>query len=238
MKNKVRSKKRLNIAITFADKIHQGEIPLVSVKNINSDIEISVKEHKPKTEKKENSSNSRLKKLKVHFKKCLKILTFTETCENFADIESFLNLVSAAEGSDAGIVNNLSVQESISQLLVQFPNIPAKICKYILKLCVKNESKFGRLAGVAEDFQILFKSWENEKSLQKEMLGVKNVKLRKHICRKFAMKLQELGIGKREAQIKALNIEENIRQQYPEMQEDYIRKSKLTLKHIKENIGL
>jgi len=194
-----------------------------------------------KVEKKDNHSKYKqnyLKTLKNHLKKCLKFSVLPEPNPLFDDFSNLLTIISASEETTLVSTSSLSIQESISQFLLQFPNIPIKLCKFMLKLCVDNESKFGRMASIAEDFQILWRSLKNQEMIKKEMQGIKNLKLRKHICRKFAQKIQDLGVDKREAQIKALNIEEVIREQFPEMKEDYIRKSKLTLRCMKEKLGL
>lgn len=238
VKIKVIPNKRLQTAIAYAEKIHQGLISVNSIENLNQDIENSIKVSKSKVDKKEIHSKQKqnyLKVLKNHLKKCLKFTALPEPCKIFDDISNLLTIISASEETN---LNSPTIQESISQLLLQFPNIPIKICKFMLKLCVNNEAKFGRMASVAEDFQILWRSLKNQEMMKKEMQGIRDMKLRKHICRKFAQKIQELGVDKREAQIKALNIEEVIRQQFPEMKEDYIRKSKLTLRCMKEKIGL
>ncbi|OMJ84401.1 hypothetical protein SteCoe_14473 [Stentor coeruleus] len=150
--------------------------------------------------------------------------------------------------------------DSFYIIFENFPNIDKdtmRIIKYFSQTYEKTQIKqLEKLSSKVYDFYLFWKLRKIRKELENEKKTscVANAKLRKHVCRKLALVLQEKNIGIREAQVKALSYERQeknigireaqvkalsyerqVRNTYPEMGEEYVKNCKLLLKKIKSS---
>jgi uncharacterized protein YlbG (UPF0298 family) len=233
LKKKVRNRKRLQAAILYAQKIEQGVIRIKSVdcvREINEDIKKYLKENRNKIVNKEKP-RTYIKDIRNSFKKYLKLKKIGRIDKRFEFIDEVLDIVKATEDRDS-----FNVSAQFARILENFQDVPDRICRFLLKIGVEFDSKFGKVSSVVEDFQILRKKLRIEENIDLEMASVKNPQLRKHVCRKFAKFIEKSGLPRRESQIQALNLEESIRTTHHSMGEDYLRRCRVTLRSLKEHI--
>lgn len=150
--------------------------------------------------------------------------------KNFSNIDDILEILQTTEDSGPKSAN---ISKNFVEILKNFPEIPTKICKFLLKTGVNHESRFGKLSSIIEDFQILHQKIKTESKLESESIPVANPTLRKHVCRKLAFYIEKSGKNKRESQVQALNIEASIRSRYQEMGPEYLKKCRIMLRSIK-----
>ncbi|OMJ83364.1 hypothetical protein SteCoe_15768 [Stentor coeruleus] len=130
--------------------------------------------------------------------------------------------------------------ETIFTIFQHFPNIDKNTMR-VLKLFSKifEKNSFKPLEMLSKKVYKFYVIWKNHQILRElkeyNALSIKNIKLRKHVCRKLARDLQKKKISIKESQIMALNIERQVRNEYPDMNLDYIKKCKLLVKAIKNN---
>ena len=130
--------------------------------------------------------------------------------------------------------NLQDICESFIEIFQEFPMINARVMKLVKVFAKENKGtnnrSLDRISGIALNFYTL---WKKQK-ITEEMDGLKpsiaNVKLRKHVCRKLAVVLEKNKKTKREAQIEAISLEAYVRNQFPDMGDDYLRECKLLIK--------
>lgn len=223
-------------------KISPNGVDKESLIKINEEIREKMKIKRPRIEgafkapKTYSKSLKSLEKLLISQMKTRSKPDFSEKKFNFSSLFAILQSLEFTYSTTCAFQD---LYESFYALFEDFPNIDRntmRVLKYFSQTYEKSTIKqLEKLSSKVYDFYLFWKIRKIQKDLenQKKNSSIANAKLRKHVCRKLALVLQEKKIGTREAQVKALSYERQVRNKYPEMGQEYVKNCKLLLKTIK-----
>lgn len=239
---KVSLKQALKISIEYAKKIGPNGIDKSSLDKMNKEILEKIKAKKTRDNGSSNPSKSYAKPLKSLENLLKSQLKTIFTQDNPPQISNFFSLLPILQSLEPTFDSKCSFQtlfDAFYSLFQQFPDLDEnsmRTIKYFSQAFEKNSIKaFEKLSSKVYDFYLFWKLKKIKKEIEnkKKASSIVNARLRKHVCRKLALALQGKNVEKRESQVKALNFERQIREDYPNMGSDYIKKCKLLLKEIK-----
>lgn len=163
-----------------------------------------------------------------------------KSSDNTINLHSLLPILTSLDPSSINTCTFPDLFEAIFTIFQHFPNIDKNTMRVLKLFSIIFEKSLSKpLQMLSKKVYKFYAVWKNHQILrelkEQNALSIKNIKLRKHVCRKLARDLQKRNVSKKESQIMALNIESQVRNEHPDMGIEYVKKCKLLVKAIKNS---